>query len=108
MYIRFLKKTLEDYKALEYKTTKKVKNKTKEVTVKVDINEKRIYAPNVILVKNGKPIVLTTGVSDKIEDPYKELTDEEINYSINEFDKLFKSITTTTTSNNICTGESNC
>ena len=99
---------LSDYKPLEYKTTKTVKGKKKTVTVKVDIDEKRIYAPNVVLVKNGKPIQLTTGISDDIEDPYKELTEEEINYSISEFDKLFKSIVTTTTSENICTGESNC
>lgn len=102
------KNVLSDYQPLEYKTTKTVKGKKKTVTVKVDIDEKRIYAPNIVLVKNGKPIVLTTGVAEDLEDPYKELTEEEINYSISEFDKLFKNITTTTTSGNVCTGEGNC
>ena len=98
---------LDDYKDLEYTTTKTVKKKKKEVTVKVEINEKRIYAPNVVLVKNGKPIKLTTGISNKLENPYDELNDELINYSIDAFNDLFKDITTTTTGE-VCTGQGNC
>lgn len=45
---------------------------------KVDANEKRIYAPNVVKVENGIPVKLTTGLSDKQTGAYDELT-EEIN-----------------------------
>ena len=110
-YYQLLKKfdnVLPNYKSLEYTQTKKVKGKNKTETIKVNIDEKRIYGPSIVLVKNGKPIILTSGISDKIENPYDEITDEMKKYSVDEFNKLFKEIVTTTTSANICTGESNC
>ena len=54
---------------------------------------------------------MTTGISDKLTDPYMELTDEMKNYAKSEFGKLFEEInpkTTTTTESNICDGHSNC
>ncbi len=42
----------------------------------VKTNEKRIYAPNVISVIDGKVQKLDTGISDKQTDGYMELTDE--------------------------------
>lgn len=60
---------LDDYAPLTYKTNK---NKTK----KVKINEKRIYAPNIIAVKNGKPVALEDGIIDALTDSHMELTDE--------------------------------
>lgn len=37
---------------------------------------KRIYAPNVVAISEGKPIKLVTGESEGLEDPYQELTDK--------------------------------
>ncbi len=60
---------LDDYAPLTYKTKK---NKTK----KVKINEKRIYAPNIIAVKNGNPVALEDGIIDELTDSHMDLTDE--------------------------------
>ena len=42
----------------------------------IKAGEKRVYAPNVIGVVNGKADKITTGISDKQTDSYMELTDE--------------------------------
>ena len=42
----------------------------------VSTNRKRIYAPNIVAVVDGKATKMTTGISDKQEDAYMELTDE--------------------------------
>lgn len=60
---------LDDYSPLTYKNKK---NKT----VKVKINEKRIYAPSVIAVKNGNPVSLEDGLIDSLTDSRMELTDD--------------------------------
>lgn len=44
----------------------------------VDTNEKRIYAPNVVVVKNGEALELTDGISDKQTDAYGEISDDMI------------------------------
>lgn len=69
-YYKLLEKmsnVLDDYEPLTYKA----KNKTK----KVKIGEKRIYAPNVVTVKDGKALALETGIIDELTDPYMELDD---------------------------------
>ncbi len=43
---------------------------------KVDAHEKRIYAPNVISILKGTPQKITTGISDKQENGYMQLTKE--------------------------------
>ena len=43
----------------------------------VETKEKRIYAPNVVVVKDGKVLGLTTGVSENLENPFGEI-DESI------------------------------
>ena len=105
-----LSNVLDDYEPLKYTETKKVKGKKKEVTVKVPINEKRIYAPNVVVVKNGVPTYMTTGISSDVVDPYKDPTNEEKEYTKNEFDKLMGYIATitTTTQSYICDEKGNC
>lgn len=45
---------------------------------KVETNEKRIYAPNVVGISNGKALELTTGISSLQTDGYMDLTDEMI------------------------------
>ena len=42
----------------------------------VDTDEKRIYAPNIVIVKNGEAVEMTDGISEKQNDAYEELTDE--------------------------------
>lgn len=43
---------------------------------KVEVGEKRIYAPNYIYIENGVAKKLVTGVSDKQQDSREELTEE--------------------------------
>lgn len=47
--------------------------------------EKRIYAPNIISVVNGKAKELETGVSDEQDDAYMELTDKMKKETYNKF-----------------------
>lgn len=42
----------------------------------VATGEKRIFAPNVVSIINGKASLLATGISEKQTDPYAELTPE--------------------------------
>ena len=111
-YYKLLEKlnnVLSDYSPL---TVENKKNKKKPISV--PINEKRIYAPNVVLVKEGKSVLLTTGLPESFTDPYAELDDTTKEYIKTEFNKLFKEVqvtttTTTTTSNsNVCGGPDNC
>ena len=44
---------------------------------KIDTKEKRIYAPNIVVIVNGKAKKLETGISDKLTDPYMKI-DKEI------------------------------
>ena len=43
---------------------------------KLNVNEKRIYAPNVVAVIDGKATSLTTGLSDRQTDAYMELSND--------------------------------
>ena len=52
---------------------------------KIDAGEKRIYAPNIVAVANGKAIQLETGISDKQKDGYQELTDKMKKETYNKF-----------------------
>ena len=105
--INKLSPVLDNYEPLTYEVKDK-KKKTKTVTVEID--EKRIYTPSVVLVKNGVPTLRTTGISKDIKDPYMELTEEMKKYAEEEFSKLFEEVnpTTTTTTAEICTGIGNC
>lgn len=52
--------------------------------------EKRIYAPNVVGVANGKPTELETGESEKLINPYDELTEEMRTETYNKLKCVFK------------------
>lgn len=78
-----LSNVLSEYKPLTYTNSK---GKEKKVT----IDEKRIYAPNFVLVQKGVATMMTTGISPKVEDPYMELTSEIIEYQKTEFEKMFQ------------------
>ncbi|MCC8131254.1 MAG: hypothetical protein LUC38_10075 [Oscillospiraceae bacterium] len=58
----------------------------------VDTGEKRIYAPNVIVVKNGEAV----GIADDSElftDPYGEITDEIYSDMVNIYSEVFAMLT---------------
>lgn len=57
---------------------------------KVNLGVKRIYAPNVVVVSNGKAIEMEEGISDELKDPYSTLTDNMKKYTYNKFKCLFE------------------
>lgn len=62
---------------------------TTESGEEISVGEKRIYAPNVVAVKNGVPKKMVEGTSKQLEDPYSELTDEMIEESYKSFDAIW-------------------
>ena len=54
----------------------------------VDVNEKRIYAPNVVAVIDGVANKMATGISDKQNDGYMELTDDMKNDMYNSLNEV--------------------
>ena len=71
---------------------------------KISTGEKRIYAPNVVAVVNGQPKEMVEGVSEELEDPYGEITEEMNNASIKQLECIFKCIEEA----GICTGPASC
>lgn len=86
--LNLLGNVLEDYELTDSK------NKI------VDAKEKRIYAPNVIAINNGKAIKMEMGISDKQTDAYSELTDEMKSEMYEKLECLIKCILNNT---NTCT-----
>ena len=66
-----------------------------------DTDEKRIFAPNVITIVDGKAVSLTTGIPDELDDPYMKLTDK-----INDKSKKMLKKTMSEINSNVCTKES--
>lgn len=63
---------------------------TNEAEEEISLEEKRIYAPNVIAVVNGKATKLEEGISEELKDPYMELTEKMKKYTYNSFKCIFK------------------
>lgn len=57
---------------------------------KINVGEKRIYAPNIIAVSNGKAIQMEEGLPKDFTDPYSKLTSKVKKYTYNKFKCLFK------------------
>ena len=55
----------------------------------ISTNEKRIFAPNVVSVINGKPNMLIEGQSHLQKDGYEPLTELMLNDSYQQFEELF-------------------
>ena len=70
----------------------------------ISAKEKRIYAPNIVAISNGKPIQLETGISEKLKDPYGKLTSEIKKYAYNTFNCQIKCLKekSTTCQKNSC------
>ncbi len=58
----------------------------------IKANEKRIYAPNIIYVEDGKAEKLTEGISDYQTDAYMELTDEMIEDSYDKIENVLEEL----------------
>ena len=58
----------------------------------VDAGEKRIYAPNIVGVKEGQAVIMKTGIPADLEDPYEPLTDEMRQDSMEQFRSVFEAI----------------
>ena len=69
----------------------------------VDTKMKRIYAPNVVSVVDGKAEKMTTATSDDLENPYDELTDKIIADS---YDMIECTLECVSSKNNVC--DRNC
>ena len=97
--LELLNPVLNDYTPLKYETKK---GKTKEVK----IDEKRIYAPNVVVVKNGEAIIMESGIVEELADPYMDL-DDGIKCKIKEqFNCMFEKLNTD--SNTCSVDEKSC
>ena len=71
----------------------------------VDAMEKRIYAPNIVAVVNGKVEGLTTGISEKQTDGYMKLTSEMNRES---YQKIKCTIQCVADSKSTCSAKSIC
>lgn len=78
--------------------------KVKNGDESIDTGEKRIYAPNVIAVVNGEAKEKVEGISEELDDPYGEITEEMKKTSIKQLKCIFKCINEAS----ICTGPSSC
>jgi len=68
----------------------------------IDVNEKRIYAPNLVAVVNGKAIKLDTGISSLQTDAYMELTDDMKKETYSKFESVLKEIKGTCDTKEAC------
>ncbi len=63
---------------------------TTEDGEKVDVLEKRLYAPNYIYIENGTPIKLVEGISELQTNSREELTESILEDEAKQFEELFK------------------
>ena len=91
--VKDIEGTQEYYKLLEYLgevlPDYTIKNKDDE---EINLNEKRIFLPTFIYVAKGKPIRMTTGISELQTGSRDELTSDILNDEEQLFDDFFISI----------------
>ncbi len=75
-----------------------------EENKEISTGEKRIYAPNIVAVVNGKAEELTDGLSSKQDDPYMKLSKEMNNESKKKIECIFKCLEKA----NVCTAKTTC
>ena len=71
----------------------------------IKVGEKRIYAPSIVSVIDGKAKELTTGISDKQTDGYMKLTKEMEKGTYNKIKKVLKQVSD---KNNTCYLDKGC
>ena len=57
---------------------------------KIEVGEKRIFAPNYFYIRDGKVVKMIEGYSDKQKDSREELTEEMLKDEEEQFESLFK------------------
>ena len=77
---------------------------TDEEGKKIETNEKRIYAPNVVTVVNGLPEKMTEGISEDLKDPYGTITKQMKTDSIEQLKCIVKCLEKAA----VCTKQSSC
>lgn len=93
-----------------YKLLEKLDNVLSEYTLEdseeneIKVGEKRIYAPNIVAVVNGKAEELTDGTSEKETDPYMKLTKAMNQESIKKIECIMKCLE----KSNVCTTKTSC
>ena len=70
----------------------------------VSMEEKRIESPSVIAITNGKPLEMTSGISDDQKDPYQKITKKMKNNMYKKMECLAKCVNeaSTTCKKNTC------
>lgn len=104
---KLVKKSSKDYSklleklepVLEYYTLTDSDNN------EIKVGEKRIYAPSIVSVIDGKAKELTTGISDKQTDGYMKLTKEMEKDTYNKIKKVLKQVSD---KNNTCYLDKGC
>ena len=71
---------------------------------RVEVNEKRIYAPNLVGIVNGKAEKLEQGISPREHDPYMKLTKKMNNESKKQIECVLKCMEKA----NVCTSQTSC
>ncbi len=59
---------------------------------KIDTKEKRIYAPNIVAIKDGVSLKLTDGISEKQENGYVDITEEMKREMFDKIEEVLKEI----------------
>lgn len=104
---KLVKKGSKDYSKL----LEKLKPVLEEHTLtdsdnnEIKVGEKRIYAPSIVSVIDGKAKELTTGISDKQTDGYMKLTKEMEKDTYNKIKKVLKQVSD---KNNTCYLDKGC
>ena len=99
--IKTTKEGTKDY----YELLNRLDNLLEEYKVDdVSMNEKRIYAPNVVAITRGTPLEMTTGLSDDQKDPYGKITKDMKNTMYKKLECLAKCVNeaSTTCKKNAC------
>ena len=78
--------------------------KVKNGEESVETGEKRIYAPNVIAVIDGKAKEKVEGISEELQDPYGEITEAMQEVSVKQLECIFKCVEEA----GVCTGPASC
>lgn len=78
---------------------------TNQDGTKVNAGEKRIYAPSVISIVDGKAMGITDGISEKQTDGYMQLTNEMNQES---FDKIKCTIQCVVDNQKVCSAKASC
>lgn len=104
---KLVKKSSKDYSKLLEKLEPVLEDYTltDSDNNEIKVGEKRIYAPSIVSVIDGKAKELTTGISDKQTDGYMKLTKEMGKETYNKIKKVLKQVSD---KNNTCHLDKGC